>query len=406
MVLVLSPTVGQARIVIGYLQSFLESSRILQGAIVKTTAVEIHLRSNIVVAVHPPSYRSVRGRTLLAAIFDESAYWRDETSASPDVEVYRAVLPSLATTQGMLIGIGSPYRRTGLLFSKYRDNFGKDIPDTLVVQAETQTLNPTIDHRVIEAAERDDPQAALSEWRGLCRTDLASVLDEELINQAVNHGRPLELPPHPGIAYRAFVDPSGGRHDAFVIAIAHRERAGRIVADVIRGTRPPFDPQAVVREYAKLVHDYRCPRIRGDNYAGEWVAAAFKQAGISYEQSELNKSELYLEGLPIFTRGLIELPDQAVLLRELRLLERRTTRAGRDSVDHGVAGSDDHANALFGAINLCTNVALNISADVLARSRMPGRASAPGMRLQGGYQSMSQYLRANPGSATRDRLEN
>src|SRR5262249_10130054 len=34
--------------------------------------------------------------------------------------------------------------------------------------------------------------------------------------------------------------------------------------------------------------------------------------------------------------------------------ERRTHRSGKDSVDHPRAGSDDHANALFGLLRLCT----------------------------------------------------
>jgi hypothetical protein len=46
---------------------------------------------------------------------------------------------------------------------------------------------------------------------------------------------------------------------------------------------------------------------------------------------------------------MISLPDHAQLLRELRLLERQTHRSGKDTVDHGRSGSDDHANALCGA---------------------------------------------------------
>jgi hypothetical protein len=37
-----------------------------------------------------------------------------------------------------------------------------------------------------------------------------------------------------------------------------------------------------------------------------------------------------------------------VLLRELRLLERRTHRSGRDTVDHGAHGHDDYASAVLG----------------------------------------------------------
>ena len=36
----------------------------------------------------------VRGRTLCACIFDEVAYWRDDTTATPDTEIYTAVLPA------------------------------------------------------------------------------------------------------------------------------------------------------------------------------------------------------------------------------------------------------------------------------------------------------------------------
>ena len=50
----------------------------------------------------------------------------------------------------------------------------------------------------------------------------------------------------------------------------------------------------------------------------------------------------------------MSIPDNTKLLRELRLLERRTHRRGKDSVDHPRAGSDDHANALFGMLRLCT----------------------------------------------------
>jgi hypothetical protein len=51
-------------------------------------------------------------------------------------------------------------------------------------------------------------------------------------------------------------------------------------------------------------------------------------------------------------RGLVSIPDQPQLIRELRLLERRTARSGKDSVDHGQAGLDDFANVLFGALYL------------------------------------------------------
>src|SRR5262249_10758146 len=73
---------------------------------------------------------------------------------------------------------------------------------------------------------------------------------------------------------------------------------------------------------------------------------------ITYQRSELAKSQIYLEALPCFTRGAVLLPNHARLLRELRLLERRTHRSGRDTIDHGPRGHDDLANCVCGVLRL------------------------------------------------------
>ena len=118
------------------------------------------------------SFRSIRGRTLLACVFDEVAMWRDEVSAIPDLEVYRAVLPALMTTSGMFIGITTPYRKLGLLYQKHRDHFGQDGDDILVVQGASTRFNPNLTQSAIDAAIADDPEAARAEWEAEFRTDL------------------------------------------------------------------------------------------------------------------------------------------------------------------------------------------------------------------------------------------
>jgi hypothetical protein len=128
-----------------------------------------------------------------------------------------------------------------------------------------------------------------------------------------------------------------------------------VVADLIRGTRPPFDPASVAKEYAALVKEYRAVGgVTGDAYAGNWVSGAFRDNGVEYTRSSKNRSELYLETLACWTRGAISIPNHQQLTRELRLLERRTARSGKDSVDHGPSGSDDYANALAGAVWLAS----------------------------------------------------
>jgi hypothetical protein len=71
---------------------------------------------------------------------------------------------------------------------------------------------------------------------------------------------------------------------------------------------------------------------------------------VGYVKSELPKSAIYLECVPLFTRGLVGLPDHSRLLRELRLLEHHTHRSGKDTIDHPKGGHDDHANAVCGVL--------------------------------------------------------
>jgi hypothetical protein len=112
----------------------------------------------------------------------------------------------------------------------------------------------------------------------------------------------------------------------------------RFIVDVIRGVGPPFNPQAVTAEFAALLRQYGVSKVTGDNYSAEWVTQAFRNCSVTYERSEKSALQLYLEALPSFARGAISLPDHAPLIRELRGLERRTSRAGRGQVSHAPAG--------------------------------------------------------------------
>jgi hypothetical protein len=351
-VLVLAATQDQAKTVFQYCAGFIEASEALRREVVSTTAHEIRLQNNTVIGVHVNSYRTIRGKTLLACIFDETAFWRDESSAMPDVETYRAVMPSLIAANGMLVGISTPYRRMGLLHAKHRDHFGVANDDVLVVQGDSATFNPRLSAELIESHRASDPEAAVAEWDAQFRSDIAQFLSEDLIELAIDRSRPPELPPQQGVRYQCFVDASGGRHDSYTICIGHKDTSGRFICDLLQGKEPPFDPAVVTRECAALASEYKCTKIIGDAYSADWVVSSYRECHVTYECAEKNKSELYLEGLPVFSRGLVSLPEHRRLGRELRLLERHVSRAGRDRVDHGRGGSDDYANALFGALNL------------------------------------------------------
>jgi hypothetical protein len=364
MVLVLAMSLEQARVVFGYALAFLRESPVLQKEVAEVTRSEIRLRNGITIAIHSNSFRSIRGRTLCACIFDEVAMWRDEVSATPDAEVYTAVLPALLTTGGMLVGVSTGYRRLGLLHQKHRDHFGQDSGDTLVVQDSTLQFNQTLDEAAIAAQRAADPTAASAEWDGTFRDDIAGFLDDATVDAAIDHARPLELPYRPGTSYMAFTDPAGGggssSADAYTLAIGHRQPDGVIVIDVVRGTPAgkKYDTQAVTEDYARLCREYHCHKVVGDAYGKEWVAGSWRRApaGVGYEQSERFKSALYLESESSFTREHVRLPPHPILTRELRLLEKHAARSGKPDVTHPRGCHDDYANAVCGVIAMLTLV--------------------------------------------------
>ena len=51
-------------------------------------------------------------------------------------------------------------------------------------------------------------------------------------------------------------------------------------------------------------------------------------------------------------RNAVRLPNHPKLIRELRLLERRTHRSGKDTIEHPRNGHDDHINAVCGGLFL------------------------------------------------------
>ncbi|MBB2714077.1 terminase [Rhizobium sophoriradicis] len=351
-VMILAPTKEQATTIFDYALAFLQASPLLKEEIESVTANEIKLKGNTAIIVQAADPRTVRGKSLLAALVDESCFLRDTN----DTELYRAITPATLTTQGLWIAISSAGRKSGLMFDRWRDHFGKDSATDLVIQARTTDLNLTIDKGEIDAAIADDPEAGRSEYDSAWRSDLSTLFADEVVENAIVHSRPEFLPYDPTVPrYSAFVDMSGGRHDASVLCIGHGA-GNKFIADAVYWRPAPHDPQAVAAEFVSLCQEYKVREITGDNFAGSWVSGTFTKLGMTYNRAMLNRSQLYLEALPVFMQGRVEMAEgkTAPTVRELKNLERRLASSGRESVDHPRNGTDDAANALAGCLWLVT----------------------------------------------------
>jgi hypothetical protein len=337
----------QAKIILRYVKAFFKLP-MLARLVEREHQWGLDLSNNVSIEITTASFRSVRGRTVVAALADEIAFWNDE-GANPDAEVIKAIRPSQATIpNSVLILASSPYARKGVLWDMHRQHHGKDDPRVLAWRASTETMNPSIDPQFLAEQYERDPASASAEYGAIFRSDLSDFVSAEAIDSVTSDER--ERPFIGGKRYFAFADPSGGSgKDSFTLAIGHVE--DRIpTLDVIREFKPPFSPKAVIEQCCDLLKQYGIRKLTADRYAAEFVVEGFREHQITLEHSLKPKSQIYSEFLPLLNSKTCDLLDSPRLRTQLIGLERRVARSGKDSIDHGPGGHDDVANAVAGVL--------------------------------------------------------
>jgi len=342
---------AQCQTIFRYIVELIQGVPMLAPLIQRQTNELIELTNGVNIEISTASFRTIRGRTICAALLDEVAFWSDEGS-NPDAAVLSAIRPAMGTIPGaMLLCASSPYSRRGALYDAHRRYFGKDGSDVLIWQAGTRVMNPSFKQSIIDDAMEKDPADANAEYMALFRSDLESYVDRDVVMSLVASGS-LELPPVAGMEYYGFVDPAGGSgSDSMAMAVAHK-LGDLIVLDCVREVRPGFSPQEVVKEFSAVFKSYGISRIVGDAWGGGFVREPF--APLEYVLSKQNRSEIYRDGLALLNSRRVELRDHNVLISQLCNLERRTGSV-RDTIDHPKGQHDDIANAAMGAILLAAN---------------------------------------------------
>lgn len=381
---IISPSRYQSMIVWRYLKAIFNTP-LLAPEIVecKESDQRLALRTGIEIRILTGDWRTVRGPAVVCAILDELCFlgYTEESKVKSDTELVRALRPALITTGGKLIGISSKYAMRGYAFDQWKRQHGvnKGNPQfnpawrTLVWDAPSRVMNPTLSQAEIDKEFAEDPAAARSEFGGEWRDDVAEFVPRSLVESLVVADR-LELLPRQGLRYFAGGDVSGGRRDAAALVIVHRE-GRQIIEDFAKEWTAPFKPLAVVAEMTQELKRFGLMSMSGDNYGGDWPVEAFKTLGIHYRICPMPKNDLYRELLPVLCGGKeqIELLDSFTQTHQLASLERRSRSSGKDLIDHPRGARDDLANAL--AVAVAGAVARKRYVGVMAGMNMPNSVS-------------------------------
>jgi hypothetical protein len=339
----------QARVVLRFVRGLL-AQPVLRARVVSESVEAIELQGDVVIEVITASH-AVRGYSIAAALVDEVAFFASDDASTSGAEVVAAIRPAMATIPGsLLVCASSPYARRGPLWDAFSRHYAKDDANVLVWRAPTLVMNPTVPKRIVDEAFEADPASASAEYDAIFRTDVETFIAREVAEACVSLGV-YERAPLPDQDYQAFIDPSGGSSDSMTLAIGHRE-GDVVIVDAVRERRPPFSPDDVCAEFAALMKAYKAAKATGDRYAGLWPAERLGAHGVGYEASERPKSDLYRDLLPVLNARRVELLDHRKMIAQLCGLERRTSRAGRDSIDHAPNGHDDVINAVAGCISV------------------------------------------------------
>ncbi|MBA7677440.1 hypothetical protein ES703_85697 [subsurface metagenome] len=349
-VLVLATTLRQAKITFGYILGKLKSSKILSRMIESETQEQVNLNNRISIGVWACN-ESIRGLSVCVAVLDELAYFKHEGKLI-DKQIVDSVRPSLIQfPNSKLIKISSPSKKAGVLYEDWKHHYGQS-DDVLIWQSSSDLMNPAVTKKFIQQELRKDPAYAKSEYMAQFRDDLQDFIPPKILDESIVAGR-LELPFIPSMRLVAFCDLSGGVRDDMALSICGLEESGQIVQCAVKVVPSPCDPSKAVKLFSETLKAYGSHSVIGDKYSAGWCVSAFQRESIMYQHSELNKSELYLNFLPLIMQGRVKLLDHKEQAIQFRQLERRSGKL-QDIVDHPRGLKDDISNACAGSVLLAS----------------------------------------------------
>lgn len=357
---IIAKSMEQAKAIRGFAVQIFK--RTMLGALLEgePLAETIALTTGVDIVITACNLSAGRSHASSAVLLDEVAFFHSEDSTTPDEDIVRGVKPGMSMIPGSILGgFSSPWAKRGVLYKKFREHYGRD-DGALVWKASSTYMNPDKElAETVRLALMEDPVGAQTEYNAQFRSDVAAFVPEEVVDAAIVRGRGW-LPFDPANRYFAFCDPSAGVADDMTLGIAHADYARqKVVLDVIQVISPPFEPSEAHAAFAETLKRFGLRFITGDRFAFGYVADAWRPYQIGYLDSELSRSEIYGNFLPLLMNRQVELPDDPKLRAQLIALDRRTT-ANREVIDHPPGGHDDAINSAAGACVLAAKIGLKI----------------------------------------------
>jgi hypothetical protein len=292
---------------------------------------------------------SAISRWLLGVVFDEAPRMigEDEGVVNYD-DTHRAALGRLLPG-GIVLSLGSPWRPVGPIYDAVEDGWGNPTPERVVIVAKAPWLNPVWwnEARCAVLKNRPDQSSQIGYQTDVLAqfADLAETLLPQSLIQASTREKPLVIPYEERHNYVAHMDPAT-RRNAWTLVVADRVRrvlfrsgvavpvaVYRIVlATQWVGTpQQPLSPRTVLGEIASILRAYHLNAVTTDQWSVDAIRDIASERGIYIAQEEMTTKEqtdAYMGLATAMQDGVVELPPDVVVQKDLRLTKRITTQKG------------------------------------------------------------------------------
>lgn len=338
--LILAPTLRQSSIVFNKIDMYL-----LKNSFLRSLA-KVHSRSYIqfdngseIYNLPGSSGDTIRGYSPKFVVVDEAAYIKDE--------VYTALEPSLAVTNGKIVLISSPFGKQGRFYeshtrldyySRYHVSY-EDCPfinkDYIERERQNKTEMEFQQEYQADFVEEADTYFTISLIKS-CMTEITQETEAQT-----------------EFDYYLGVDPAWhGTDEAVYIVSKYKKDSNKVTAGVhfeATSKKPLTDVMGRVQELNKR---FKFKRIYFDATGlGAGVSDFLAEAGLPIQEfifTQQNKVELYSNLKRLFEQKKIEIPDEPKLIWQLAELQYQYTSNGSMSLHHPDKANahDDYPDAL------------------------------------------------------------
>lgn len=280
-----------------------------------------------------------RSVPLIAALLDESAFYRDEsTGVVNDRAVFNALVPRLLPG-GQILIVSSPWAESGLLYDEFRANHGAprtalaSLCPTLLMRDDDET------RATVERERERDPENARREFDAeFLPAGSGQFFDSTAITAAVAE-LPNPLTPIAGARVGFGVDPAF-RSDSFAAVVVRRDKEGIFEAAECFERRPqkgsPLVPSAVMAEACAVGKRHGAREICTDSYYLEAVREHAQRNGFGLNvapEGQKGKAMIYLAARELLHAGKVRIPaGMRELIRQLREVVSKPTPGGGISI--------------------------------------------------------------------------